>query len=29
MSISGLQSDVTLLHKNVYLTENYRNNGRH
>jgi len=29
MSISGLQSDVTLLCKNVYLKENYRNNGRH
>jgi hypothetical protein len=29
MSISGLQSNVTLLRKNVYLKENYRNNGRH
>jgi hypothetical protein len=29
VSISGLQSDVTLLCENVCLKENYGNNGRH
>jgi hypothetical protein len=29
VSIFGLQSNVTLLGKNVYLKEHYRNSGRH